>query len=340
MSHTDSITPAPGLSHLQARAANLAPFGWTPKQAEWVALACLHSGCFLRSQLTAYLQCSRSTASEFIRSLVADHHAVELSLSLPGAPRLCRLSNKAIYRHLGAANIRHRRPASPRVTFARLLALDYILENAQQLWLPTEDDKVAFFHNILSLPKNDLPSRVYQGHAGGRRRYFAYKFPISISPQTVTMVYVDAGYPTDRPFRRWIAQHRNFLSLIVEAGYHPHIVFLTTNRLILPVVEKLLTTRTTKGTALPLSALAIEKEIASIRKAISTGDIATIDSYGGVNNAMNLRFELEDQYNALQAQSTIPLFSSYSLWHSERLDHIEFTHLYHYDFEPAGPLPA
>ena len=256
------------------------------------------------------------------------------------APRLCRLSNKAIYRHLGAANIRHRRPASPRVTFARMLALDYILENAEQLWLPTEDDKVAFFHDILSIPKNDLPSRVYQGHAGGRRRYFVDKFPISISSQTVTMVYVDTGYPTDRPLRRWIAEHRKFLSLITEAGYRPHIVFLTTNRLIVPVIDRLLTTYTTQGTALPHSALAIEKELASIKTAISQADPATLDSLGGFNQAMDRRFELEDQYEQLQAQSTIPLFSSYSLWHSERLEHIQLTHLDRYQFEPAGPLQA
>ncbi len=342
MSSTDAITPtsAPGLPHLKGRDRNLAAFSWTPKQAEWVALACLHSGCFLRSQLTAYLQCSPSTASEFIRSLVADHHAIERSLPLPGQPRLCRLSNKAIYRRLGATNIRYRRAASPRITYARILALDYILENAQQLWLPTEDDKVAFFHNVLSIPKNDLPSRVYQGHAGGRRRYFVDKFPISISPQTVTMVYIDSGYPTDRPLRRWIAEHRKFLSLIAEADYHPHIVFLTTNHLIVPVVDKLLTAYTTQGTALPHSAIAIEKEIESIKTAISQGDISALDSMGGANKAMNRRFELEDQYADLQAQSTTPLFSSYSVWNSQRLDHIEFAHLYHYEFEPAGPLPA
>ena len=332
--------PSANLLHLKGRDRNLAPFGWTPKQAEWIALACLHSGSFLRSQLTAYLQYPPSTAGRFIRSLVTNRHATELSLPLPGLPLLCRLSNKAIYRHLGAANIRYRRPASPRITYTRMLALDYILENAQHLWLPTEDDKVAFFHNTLSIPKNDLPSRVYQGHAGGRRRYFVDKFPISISPETVTMVYIDSGYPTDRPFRRWISEHRKFLSLIAEVGYQPHIVFLTTNRLIIPVVEKLLTTYMTQGTIIPSSAVAIQEEIATIRAAVSKGDIPTINTFGGLNKAMDRRFELEDQYTAMLEQSNKPLFSSYSVWHSERLDHIEFAHLDQYEFQPAEQLQA
>ena len=35
---------------LQDRAARLAPFGWTDREAEWIALVALHSGAFTRSQ--------------------------------------------------------------------------------------------------------------------------------------------------------------------------------------------------------------------------------------------------------------------------------------------------
>ncbi len=38
------------IPHLGGRAAALAEFGWTGRDAEWLALVCLHSGAFLRRQ--------------------------------------------------------------------------------------------------------------------------------------------------------------------------------------------------------------------------------------------------------------------------------------------------
>ena len=36
-------------AHLRGRESALEPFGWTGRQAEWIALACLHSGVFTRA---------------------------------------------------------------------------------------------------------------------------------------------------------------------------------------------------------------------------------------------------------------------------------------------------
>ena len=38
------------LAHLQDRAAALMAHGWTRREAEWLALVCLRSGVFFRSQ--------------------------------------------------------------------------------------------------------------------------------------------------------------------------------------------------------------------------------------------------------------------------------------------------
>ena len=56
-----SSRPGPGhgaaqvIAHLQGREAALEPFGWTGRQAEWIALACLHSGVFIRAQWSRFL---------------------------------------------------------------------------------------------------------------------------------------------------------------------------------------------------------------------------------------------------------------------------------------------
>ena len=44
------------IAHLREREKTLEPFGWNPQDAEWVALVCLHSGVFTRSQYMAYFK--------------------------------------------------------------------------------------------------------------------------------------------------------------------------------------------------------------------------------------------------------------------------------------------
>ena len=38
------------IPHVQDRAATLAALGWTGREANWIALVCLHSGVFTRAQ--------------------------------------------------------------------------------------------------------------------------------------------------------------------------------------------------------------------------------------------------------------------------------------------------
>ena len=58
------------IAHLREREKNLEPFGWSPEDAEWVAMVCLHSGVFTRSQFTAYFNAHPSRAYRFVKSLV------------------------------------------------------------------------------------------------------------------------------------------------------------------------------------------------------------------------------------------------------------------------------
>ena len=108
--------------HLTARAETLArELDLSPPAAEWVALAALHAGCFLRSQYCKYSGHSREAARLFVGSLMerriaAEHDAGPLGL-------LCRLTSKAVYRALGAPEIRHHRRASRPILYRRLLSL-------------------------------------------------------------------------------------------------------------------------------------------------------------------------------------------------------------------------
>ena len=99
--------------------------GWTSREAEWLALVCLHSGVFLRSPHLAFIgRTNPALAHRFFRR--CREYAVEQPWN--GSPlRVCRIAARRLYRVLGIEHVRHRRPAPPEVVPRRLLALDYLL---------------------------------------------------------------------------------------------------------------------------------------------------------------------------------------------------------------------
>ena len=341
MSPADSITPAPGLSQLQGRAANLAPFGWTPKQAEWVALVCFHSGCFFRSQMAAYAKVSRQAVSCFVHSLIQQQHAVELTLQQAGTPRLCRISRRSIYRALGAEYIRYRPFVSRRPVLARILALDYVLEHPHHPWLLTEHDKLDFFHRVLKIPEHRLPSRVYQGHAGGRRRYFPTRFPIGVSSDSVTLLYVDPGDRNDRPLRRWASDRYRFFASIREADYQIRLAFVSANTSTLSRRRQVLENWTRPGKrGIPKEGIALLEEIDAIDNALLADNGQPLESLGGLHKAMDRYFQLKHDYAHLEEQARASLIDGYALWYATRLADMDFDRLQLPDWAPAEPFWA
>ena len=151
------------IEHLRGREQALASLGWTGREAEWIALVCLHSGVFTRAQFCHYFNTQRMTALRFVKALVTRREGVESGqVVFNGGGRMCRISGKAIYRSLGVENIRHRRKASRSVVMRRLLSLDFVLEHPGMGWLPTEAEKVEFFEEI-GLPSRLIPRRIYYG---------------------------------------------------------------------------------------------------------------------------------------------------------------------------------
>ena len=186
----------------------LEPLGWTGREAEWIALVCLHSGVFTRAQFCHYFgDAHRWKAARFIRTLVERGEAVEDDTTVfPGGAKACRIFHKPIYRELGITDVRHLRKAEAAIQLRRLLSLDYVLEHPELSWLPTETEKVAFFDS-LGIDRRRLPKRLYHGATGKQLRYFALKLPIACEAKTATFVYVDPGKDTDTELRSWGDSH-------------------------------------------------------------------------------------------------------------------------------------
>ena len=171
------------IAHLQGREQALEPFGWTGRQAEWIALACLHSGVFIRAQWSRFLDAHPEQVRRGVHALIAQGAATEETVpGIKGIGRVCRIFSRQLYRALGAEDIRHRRAASEAVLMRRLLSLDYVLEHPDLPWLPTESEKVGAFE-ALGIERRILPSRLYRGAAGNTRRYFPLKLPVALEAE-------------------------------------------------------------------------------------------------------------------------------------------------------------
>ena len=95
------------IGHLKGREQALARLEWTGREAEWIALVCLHSGVFTRAQFCHYFEARRNAALRIVRTLVERRAAVESDhVTFNGGGKTCRISSKGIYRALGVENIR------------------------------------------------------------------------------------------------------------------------------------------------------------------------------------------------------------------------------------------
>ena len=57
------------IEHLKGRERALASLGWTGREAEWIALVCLHSGVFTRAQFCHYFEAHRSAAHRIVQDI-------------------------------------------------------------------------------------------------------------------------------------------------------------------------------------------------------------------------------------------------------------------------------
>ena len=170
------------IAHLHDREKSLEPFGWKGREAEWIALVCLHSGVFTRAQFCYFFDAvsDRKRAFRFVRDLVNRGLAVEDALpNKCGRAKACRISSKEIYRKLGIEYVRHRREVDDSLMLRRLLSLDYVLEHPELPWLPTGAGKGRLFLNRWASSASGYPVVSIMEPTGRQIRYFALKLPIA-----------------------------------------------------------------------------------------------------------------------------------------------------------------
>ena len=311
------------IEHLRGRERKLEPLGWTGREAEWIALVCLHSGVFTRAQFCRYFDTQRMTAARFVKALIERRAAVENDhMTFNGGGKTCRISGKPIYRALGVENIRHRRKARPPVVMRRLLSLDYVLEHPGMNWLPAEPEKVEVFEG-LGLSRQLIPRRIYYGAVGAQKRYFALKLPIAAGPETVTFAYVDPGHQTDRELHSWGAAHGPLWDALRTKGRQVRVIGIAAENETVDRTARVLRVWAATAPKETGEGRTLRQEIKRIDTALRTNDETVLAEYGGFNAAMKKGAQLESLPEARVTEGVS--IDDYETWRATRFTALEET---------------
>jgi hypothetical protein len=177
------------------RVTALGRFGFTERQARFVATAALHGGYFLRRQYMAFTgQAHGKNVVDFLDRLL-ERKLATATLLRADRGHIFHLSAKSIYVALNQQDNRNRRRVTPPQIARKLMLLDYILSEPAVDWMATERDKVNLFTQHFSIDAGDLPCRVYRAARGTEpptTRFFVDKLPIGVveTPPVVRLVYL------------------------------------------------------------------------------------------------------------------------------------------------------
>ena len=217
-------------------------------------------------------------------------------------------ASRELYRALGAEHVRHRREASPAVVLRRLLlSLDYVLERPAP-WLATEAEKVAAL-TAAGAPERALPRRVYWGRRDSRRRYFAHKLPLALGAERATLVFVQAEDVTPSGVRTWGETHAGLWAALRAAGRAVEVVVVGRDPERLAAAQPVLDAWTRAPA--PPDAAAERSGEAARGAAVARGDLAALETYGGINGA---RAALR-----IGAGGAAPAITSGRTWRSTRV---------------------
>jgi hypothetical protein len=134
----------------EERIAALQKFGYDVQEAEFLCVATLHSGYFLRRQFLAFMQRSRGWRdSALIEKLKANRHC---RTTMYRENRMVyHLAAKPLYDALGERDNRNRRERQPSTIKNKIMGLDFVLDHPQHEYLSTEREKLDYFLGNLKI---------------------------------------------------------------------------------------------------------------------------------------------------------------------------------------------
>ena len=303
---------------LTDRVNALQQFGYTIREASFLATVALHSGYFVMRQFSPK---GGKVADQFASKVMDKQHATRKKFVSNAS--LYHLKSKTIYQAIQQENNRHRRMHDIGHVRLKVMGLDYVMAHPGFRFLPTEEEKLAYFCGERNIPKGVLPTKTYLGKGGHTERFFVDKFPVRMDPATgkVAFCFVDDSPILLLSFETWLTQYD---ALIREMG-NAEVVFISTNPGNFEPARKLFWRQfSTMDRAHPTELLAYFE----LRKKLEAeqfrgASIATLDRFKKLRKAFS-DAKFEDRYRtwwkgaeAVEADTSLT-FSVYHLEHSCR----------------------
>jgi hypothetical protein len=198
------------------RARAVGSFGFTERQSRFLTTVMVHGGVCLRRQYCTFAGIERGQKThDFFERLVVRGHAKAYSCAHSRA-HLYHLHNKAMYRSIGQANNRNRRPIFLGRAVERLMLLDAVLTHPDLTWLGTEHEKLEYF--TLKSPARirpaDCPLLVFGTGSTATTRYFPDKLPIGVGERSHVFCFLLVDAIRTYDFRAFLHRHAELLRLL------------------------------------------------------------------------------------------------------------------------------
>jgi hypothetical protein len=178
----------------------LESLSYTEREAAFLYLVAAHSGYFLRRQFNYFIDRHKGFLAARFLEKAHDAGHVE-TIDYGQGFHVYHLFAKPIYRLLGNADSQNRRRKGDGMIRARLMALDYVLENGDEHYLVSEQERLRFFTEVRGIHAENL-----SGDSS-----FSATFPVAIADRTqpatslVRFVFIDEGLLSMRKFSRFLA---------------------------------------------------------------------------------------------------------------------------------------
>jgi hypothetical protein len=186
--------------------------GYTDREATFLYLVAVHSGYFLRRQFEHFIQRRRGYLSHHFteKARIAGHIEV---IDYQGR-FVYHLRFKPIYRLAGNPDSQNQRRKGDAQIRARLMALDYVLQNIQDHYFETSLEKLQFFIKI----RGASPSLVTDSDQ--HLHLLLGACPVSIEDPTqpassiVRFAFIDEGLLSTSKFSRFLTELAPLLDVV------------------------------------------------------------------------------------------------------------------------------
>jgi hypothetical protein len=190
----------------QDRIQAVAEFGFTERQARFLALVMRHAGVCVPRQYARFAGVAYGAkCNAFFDKLVRRGYA-RANGCIHNRARLYHVHHKPLYHVIGEAASRYRRPVSPRLAIERLMLLDAVLTAPDLEWLTSASEKAAYLAKL----EASAGAAAQEGHSEPESKpavELAGAFPIGVQPDGRTMLVYLATEPWTDGFRSFLQEH-------------------------------------------------------------------------------------------------------------------------------------